>query len=394
LPDKPSIAVLPFTNISGDPEQEYFSGGITEDIITDLSKVSGLFVIDRNSTFTYKGQAVKVAEVGRELGVRHVLEGSVRKAGDRVRINVQLIDAPTGGHMWAGRYDRELNDIFLLQDEITREIVTALNVKLTHQELERVAIRHTNSVEAFDYLLRGLAYYLRYTPEANTQARQLWEHATELDPTYADAYAYIGYSHWIEMIFQWSAQPAAALEHAFTRAQQALALDATVPIPHMLLGSVCLYRQQYDEAIREGEQAIALGPNFAPAYLVLGEILALAGRGQEAIEVTEKVMRLNPHYPAVYLHDLGLAYLFARQYDKAATAFQATLTRDPNFWWAHVNLVSSYGLSGQEEAARAEVAAALKLKPNFSLEIMRHVPLRDKAHLEKILTALRKAGLK
>ena len=394
IPDKPSIAVLPFTNMSNDPEQEYFSDGITDDIITDLSKISGLFVIAHNSTFTYKDQAVEVGEVSKRLGVRYVLEGSVRKVGKHVRINAQLIDAPTGGHVWAERYDRELEDVFALQDEITREIVTALNVKLTHQELERVAICHTNHVEAFDCFLRGLAYYRRYTAETTSQARALWERAIELDPTYADAYAYIGHSYLLEMILQWSAQPGAALEHAFTQAQHALALDTTLSLPHMVLGSVYVYRRQYAKAITAGEQAVALGPNFAPASLVLGETLALAGRAQEAIEVTQKALRLDPHYSVVYLHDLGLAYLFARQYDKAITAFQETLSRDPHFWWAHVNLASSYGLSGQEEAARAEVAAALKLKPTFSLTIMRHTPLKDKAQLEEILTALGKAGLK
>src|SRR6266851_10417888 len=208
LPDKPSIVVLPFVNMSKDPDQEYFNDGMTDTLITDLSRLSGLFVIARNSAFTYKGKPVKVQEVSKELGVRYVLEGSVQKANNRVRINVQLIDATTSGHLWAERYDRELQDIFALQDEVTQRVVAALQVKLAEGEQEHLVRKNTDNVEAYDSLLRGRTYYLRYTKEANAQARQMFEHAIELDSQYADAYTGLGATYWIEWILQWSQKPA------------------------------------------------------------------------------------------------------------------------------------------------------------------------------------------
>jgi adenylate cyclase len=234
LPKKPSVAVLPFTNMSGDAEQEYFSDGMTETLITDLSKISGLFVIARNSTFTYKGQAVKLEQVGQELGVRYVIEGSVQKANGRVRINVQLIDATTGGHVWAERYDRELEDIFALQDELTQKIVFALKVLLTPEEHARFRRAPTDSLEAYDLHLRGQAYFYRFTPEAQAQARQLWERAIELDPAYDGAYAGLAIGHLVDFYWQWSPDPARSLEQAFVLAQRAVVLDdslsaATVP---------------------------------------------------------------------------------------------------------------------------------------------------------------------
>ncbi|MEE9147649.1 MAG: adenylate/guanylate cyclase domain-containing protein, partial [Candidatus Tectomicrobia bacterium] len=221
LPDKPSIAVLPFTNMSNDPEQEYFSDGMTDDIITDLSKISGLFVIAWNSTFTYKGQAVDMGEVSRRLGVRYMLEGSVRKAGNQVRINVQLIDARTGGHMWAERYDRELTALFTLQDEITQKIVFALQVKLTPEEQARLRRFPTENLEAYDSFLRGREYWNRFTQEANIQARRLYERALELDPQYAAAYALLSQTYWTEWASQWSTNPQ-TLERAFELAQRAI----------------------------------------------------------------------------------------------------------------------------------------------------------------------------
>jgi adenylate cyclase len=231
LPDKPSIVVLPFVNMSKDPEQEYFSDGITENLTTDLSQLSGFFVISRNSAFTYKGKAVNVKEVSRELGVRHVVEGSVQKAGDRVRINAQLVDTMTGHHVWTERYDRELKDIFTLQDEVIQKIVFALKVKLTPEEQERFRRTPTDNLEAYDFFLRGVGSFYRSTTEANAQARQLFEKAIALDPQYAGAYAWLGWTYWMEWVFHSSQDPQRDLERAFELAQRARALDDSVLMP-------------------------------------------------------------------------------------------------------------------------------------------------------------------
>ncbi|MBI3797557.1 MAG: adenylate/guanylate cyclase domain-containing protein [Deltaproteobacteria bacterium] len=394
LPNKPSIAVLPFVNMSSDPEQEYFSDGITEDLITDLSRLSGLFVIARNSSFTYKGKAVKIEEVGRELGVRYVLEGSVRKAGNRVRITAQLVDATTSHHLWAERYDRELQDIFALQDEIVQRIVTTLELQLTLWEQGVLVRKSTPNLEAYDYYLRGQAYWWHITKEANVQARQMYEKALELDPTYATAYVGLGGTYFMEWAWQWSQGP-----HSFGQvvalAQQAVTLDDSLPWAHIFLGVVYLWQKQHDQAVAEIERAIALDPNSADGYVWLAHVLKLAGRPAEAIELVEKAMRLNPRYPVTYWFELGMASLWAGRYEEAVIAFKRILTRNPDFLPAHIHLAASYSELGQEEVARTEAAEVLRLNPTYSLEVYRQrVPLRNPAVLERTLAALRKAGLK
>jgi TolB-like protein/cytochrome c-type biogenesis protein CcmH/NrfG len=394
LPDKPSIAVLPFTNLSGDPEQEYFSDGITDDLITDLSKLSGLFVIARNSVFTYKGKAVEMAEVSRKLGVRYVVEGSVRKAGNLVRINAQLVDATTGGHLWAERYDRELQDIFALQDEVTQKIVFALKIQLTPEEQVRFRQAPTNNLEAYDYFLRGQAYLWRFTRGANVQARQLFEHAIELDPQYAAAYAVLSWAHLQGWFLQWSQDPQ-TLAQAFALAQQAAVLDDSLPLAHSLLGIAYLYQKQHEQAIAEGERAVTLDPNSADGYMWLGVIFNLAGRPEEAIGLVEKALRLNPHDPFFYLFNLGHAYRLTYRYEGAITAFKRVLSRNPNFLAAHAQLLAAYSESGQEAEARAKAAEVLWLSPNFSLEVLgQRLPFKDQAESERLLAALRKGGLK
>ena len=306
LPDKPSIAVLPFVNMSRDPEQEYFSDGMTEDLITDLSKLAGLFVIARNSVFTYKGKAVKPEQVSRELGVRYVLQGSVRKAGDRVRITAQLVDATTGYHRWAERYDRELQDIFAVQEEISRKIVAALAVQLTAGEQARLGRQYTDNLEAYDYLLRGSESLGRYTQETNGQARQMFEKAIALDPTFALAYALLGLTYFGEWSLQWSQDPQ-TLERAFALAQQAVALDDSLPVAHRALGVVYQWRKQPAQAIAALERAIVLDPNDADGYASLAHVLNFTGKPEEALRLAQKAMRLNPHYPDSYLSNLGTA---------------------------------------------------------------------------------------
>lgn len=395
LPDKPSIAVLPFTNMSGDAEQEYFSDGITEDLITDLSKLSGLLVIARNSVFTYKGKAVDVGEVSRKLGVRYVVEGSVRRAGNRVRINAQLVDATTGGHLWAERYDRELQDIFALQDEVTQKIVFALKITLTPEEQARFRQAPTNSLEAYDCFLRGEAYLWHFTKETHAQARQMFDRALELDPQYATAYAALGWTYLVEWALQWSQDPR-TLERAFALAQKAIALDEALSQAHMILGVVYLWQKQHVQAIAEGERAIALAPNSAEGYAWLANILNFAGKPEEARGLAENAMRLNPQYPGPWhLFELGHAAYLLGRYEEASIALKRALTRDPEFWPAHLHLAVNSSESGQEAAAQAEAAEVLRLSPKFSLEAMRQtLPYKDQNVLGRALAALRKAGLK
>src|SRR5262245_15699459 len=341
LPDKPSIVVLPFVNLSGDPAQEYFSDGLTEILTGDLSKISSLFVIARNSAFTYKGKAVKVQDVGREMGVRYVLEGSVLKADNQVRITAQLIDAITGGHLWSERYDRPLQHILTLQDEIVQKIVTTLKLQLTLQEHGYSVRKHTDNLEAYDYLLRGLEYAWRYTKETNAQARQLFEKALALDPQYAEAYVWLGYTYYREWILRWSADPQ-TLERALALAQRAATLDDSLPWTHAFLSGVYVQKQQYDQALAEGERAIAFDPNNADSYAWQAEALNFAGRPAEALRMVEQAMRLNPRYPAWYLVEVGWAYRWMGRYAEAIATLKETISRNPNFITAYVGLADSY----------------------------------------------------
>jgi TolB-like protein/class 3 adenylate cyclase/Tfp pilus assembly protein PilF len=341
LPDKPSIVVLPFDNMSKDPEQDYFSNGITEVLTSDLSRISSLFVIARNTAFTYKGKAINVQEVGKELGVRYVLEGSVQKAREQVRIVVQLVDTATDAHLWSERFDRPLTDIFVLQDEIVQKIVTTLKLQLTLEELGYSARKHTDNLEAYDAFLRGHEYYWRYTPETNAQARQLFEQAVALDPQYAEAYAWLGVTYWTEWFQHWSADPQ-TLERMLALTQQALALDDSLPFAHSLLSGVYAQKQQYDQAFAEGERAIALNPNNGDSYAFQAQVLWSTGRPAEAIRMMEQAMRLNPRYPPFYLFELGTAYFWTGRYAEAVATLQEALSRRPTHVPTHLTLTDSY----------------------------------------------------
>jgi adenylate cyclase len=394
LPDKPSIVVLPFVNISDDPGQEYFSDGLTEDLTSELSKVSSLFVIARNSAFTYKGRAVKVQEIGTELGVRYVLEGSVRRADTQVRVIAQLVDAGTGHHLWSERYDRTLTDIFALQDEIRQKIITALRVKLTREEQERFQRAPTANLEAYDYYLRGTESYLRLTPEAHAQAREMFEKAIALDPQYAAAYAFLGFLYTVRWVLQWSQDPQ-TLEQGLTLAQQALALDASLSVAHRALCWTYAWKKQHDLAIDEGLKAIALDPNDADSYNMLSQALSLAGKPEEAIGFAEKAMRLNPHYPSAYISSLGWAYGLLGRDEEAIVALRRGVALNPDWLPPHLFLAAIYSKLGREEEARTEVAEMLRINPNFSLESFRQrVPYKDPAVTERFVAALRQAGLK
>jgi adenylate cyclase len=395
LPDKPSIAVLPFVNMSGDPEQEYFSDGITEDLITDLSKISGLFVIARNSAFAYKAKAVKVQELSRELGVRFLLEGSVRKAGTRVRINAQLIDAMTGGHLWAERFDRELGDIFDLQDQVTQEIVTALALNLTEGELNGLARRDTSSVTAYDYFLRGLESHYRYTKEENKQAQVLFQKAIDLDPGYAAAYALLA----LALLHSWTQgwnQDLQLLPKAFELAQKAISLDDSLPEAYLVLGDLYLFAaKDHDKAVMAFWKAIARSPNYADAFAGLAHVLVWAGRPAEAIDHVKKAMRLNPHHHAWYFFPLGMAYIQTDRLDEAVEACSRGLIRNPDFLGFHLALAGVYADLGKEGEARAEVKEILRISPHYSLDVVRQMaPARDPGFLEQLVASLSKAGLR
>jgi adenylate cyclase len=390
LPDKPSVAVLPFENMSDDPKQEYFSDGLTEEIITALSKVRQLFVIARNSTFTYKGKPVKVQQVSRELGVRYILEGSVRKSGEQIRITAQLIDATTGNHLWAERYDRNLKDIFAVQDEITKKIITAMQVKLTEGEQARTVAKGTNNLEAYLKCLQANEYLNRTNIESNALAKQLAEEAINLDPEYAWAYYIKAITHQSDVWFGTSKSP----KHSWTKAkelfQKSIVLDDNFAEAYGWLGflySMASPREP-DKAIPLGKKAVALNPNSATSHLRLGKILTFAGRYEESIPEYKTAIRLNPMPPVLYFWSLGLSYGFMGQYEEAITWCEKAVRQEPDSFFVHLMMTVVYSWSGRDEDARAQAAEILRINPNFSLEKF------EKRAGKSLVDALRKAGLK
>jgi adenylate cyclase len=392
LTEKPSIAVLPFANMSGDPEQEYFSDGITEDLITDLYKISGLFVIARHSVFTYKGKAVRVDQVGRELGVRYVLEGSVRKAGSRVRITAQLVDTLTGGHLWAERYDRELKDIFALQDEVTQKIVGSLAVRLTKREEDHLARKYTDNLEAHDLVLRGLESYFCFRQEANLQARQIFQKAVELDPQNALTHSRLGWTYLREWSLGWT-QSRDSLEQASELAKRAIALDDSLSDAHALLAETYLWKKQHDDAIAEAEKAVILDPSDAERMVDLGNILAWAGRPEEAIAWIKKGMTFNPICPVGYFWMLGHAYFLNEQYAEAIAALSKALNRQPDFLPSHFLMAVCFLKVGQQEESLAEIEEIKRLSTSLFPEAWKQLPYRDQMQREFFLDVLRRVGL-
>ena len=394
LPDKPSIAMLPFVNISRDPEQEYFSDGITEEIITALSKVPNLFVIARNSVFTYKGKPVKVKQVSEELGVRYVVEGSVRKIGDRMRITAQLIDALTGHHLWAERYDRHMKDIFALQDEITLKIITALQVELTAGEMADMMAKGTKNLDAFLKCMRAFEFYNRTTKEGNAQAKKIFEEAIALDPEYPRLYMGLAQAHGMDVWLATTKSPDQSLAQAVELADKAISLDKSNAAAYSVLGWIYAMKKQYDKAIAECERAVSLDPNSADNFFRLGEVLNWAGRAEEAIPYFQNAIRLNPLPPAnVYIH-LAVAYRDSGQYEKAIEACKRALQLEPNTQFAYIHMTISYIRLGREEEARAAVAEILRINPKFSLERYAKVLPFPRPIADRVVEDLRKAGLK
>ena len=394
LPDKPSIAVLPFNNLSGDPEQEYFSDGLTEEIITALGQVPNLLVIARNSTFTFKGKSVKVQQVSKELGVRYVLEGSVRKSGDKIRIAAQLIDALTGNHLWAEQYDRNLQDIFAVQDDITKNITTAMQVKLTQGEQAQTAARGTNNLETYLKCLQANELMHRINIESNALAKQLAEEAIALDPKYAWAYYNLGIAYELDVWLGVSKSPKQSIDKAIELEQKAIALDDTLAEAHGRLGFLLAMTKQYDEAIAEAEQAVAMNPNSAINYVMLGKTLSFAGRWDESIPPYQKAIRLDPIPPNLYSYSLGLSYGYTGQYEDAIRWCEKAVRQAPDSLYARIMMTVVYSFSGRAEEARAEAAEVLRIQPKFSLEkFEKKLTYKREQDRERFLEALRKAGL-
>jgi adenylate cyclase len=394
LPDKPSIAVLPFQNMSGNAEQEYFADGLAEDIITSLSKVPKLFVIARNSTFTYKNKAVDVRQVARALGVRYVLEGSVRRSGERLRITAQLIDATTGNHIWAERYDRPVRDVFDVQDEITREIVLALSVELTDGERSRIFSRSTRSLEAWLAAIRGFDHWIEGSPKGIREARAHFERAVAIDPNYVLAFAFIGWTHYTEMRFGFSADPKASLAKADEIAEKCVAMNPGEAHAHGLRSCVWVLQGRFADAVRESEIAVAASPNDAHLQVVLARVLILAGEYTRGEQAAREGMQLNPFHPTYYHGILANALEELGRNSEAIETLTEAVRLDPDYFSGHLRLASLYGLADQANAAKAELAAALRVNPRFTMAAAEgFYASSSKASTERFKLGLRKAGL-
>ena len=389
---KQSIAVLPFTNMSSDQEQEYFVDGMTEDLITDLSQISGLFVIARNSSFVYKNQTVNVKDVGRALGVRYVLEGSVRKLGDKVRINAQLIDAESGGHLWADRFDRDYGDVFKLQNEVIRHIVSAMEVSLRGDEETRLVKDYTDSIEAYDLFLKGQREFFKFTHEGNIEARRYYHLATELDPNFARAIANLGWTHARDYQDGWSSSPEDSLNKALALAKDAVGIDDSVSQVHWVLGQVLLFKKDYEGALAEAKRTIELSPSNPDAKILLARIHAFSANPKESIRLINEAMLINPYYPMQYLMNIGIAHFASGEYAEAEIALVKAIDRNPGAQRARMWLAATYANSGQLDEANWALQELMVLNPSFSVEIIEHtIPFRDPSIRDRLANGLRVA---
>ena len=392
LPEKPSIAVLAFDNLSGDPEQESFSDGIAEDIISDLSRISGIFVVSRNSSFTFKGKPVDVAEVGRKLGVRYVLEGSFRKAGNRIRLSVQLIDAASRTHIWAERYERELKDVFAVQDEITGEIVSSLKVQVTMGEAERIRRNTTDSAEAWEFYRKGIGFYRIYTRPGHRIAREMFYKALELDPEFEAALVALGKVYASEGRFGWKSDVPDPYERASKLANQALELDKTLAEPHTLLAAILLNKKHYDRAVAAAERATAIEPNVADFQSTLAYMLNLAGRHEEALAAIEKALRMNPRPPIYYWNTLGIILYFVGKPEEAIPHLKKV--HGLTGWGSSlIFLIASNAAAGRIEDAKWHAEYPPRLMAP-SLVLAKKRPYKHPTDLRRVLADLAKAGVK
>jgi TolB-like protein len=395
LPDRPAIAVLPFINMSGDPEQEYFSDGISEDIITALSKLRWFFVIARNSSFIYKGKATHMKQVAEELGVGYVVEGSVRKSGERVRITAQLNDVATGSHIWAERYDRGLADVFAVQDEITEAIVAAIEPQLYAAESFRARRKSPESMDAWDLVMRALSHYWRVTRQDNVVAQALLEKATAIDPSYGQAHGVLAASHTFSAHMGW-ADMAAVAPLARRAAQAAIQADSEDPWAHYALGSVYMFMRRFDDSLAEFELALQLNPNFSLAQGYYGLALSYCGRWQDGDLAARRALRLSPRDPfsAVYYGVAGYTQFVGRNYAEAMRLARDGLRQRGDFVGAHRVMTAAAGMAGQDDVAAAALQELRRAQPNISLAwIAHHMPIQQPAEMAHYLEGFRRAGL-
>jgi TolB-like protein/Tfp pilus assembly protein PilF len=393
--DRPAIAVLPFVNMSGDPEQEYFSDGISEDIITALSKLRWFFVIARNSSFTYKGRAVHIRQIAEEVGVGYVVEGSVRKGGDRVRITVQLNDVATGGHIWAERYDRNLADVFAVQDEITEAIVAAIEPQIYAAENFHAQRKPPNSMDAWDLVMRALSHYWRVTRQDNLVAQALLEKAIAIDPNYGQALGVLAASHTFSAHMGW-ADMATAAPLAERAALAAILADSEDPWAHYALGCSHLYNRRFDDSLAEFELALRLNPNFSLAQGYHGLALSYCGRWEEGIVAARRALRLSPRdpYSAIYCGIAAYAHYVGRDYAEAMRLAREGIRQRGDFVGAHRVLTAAAGMAGQSEVGGAALQELRRVQPNVSLDwIASKMPVRQPAELQHYLEGFRRSGL-
>ena len=389
-----SLTVLPFVDISSDTSKRYLGDGITEDLTTALSRISGFFVVSRSSAMLYKDQAIDVKKVAEQLGVNYVVEGSVQREGDNIRINAYLIDGKTGFQLWAQQYDRRVTDIFKVQDSITRKIVEALSVKLTEEDKKRTAQRYTISFDAYDTFLQGQVYYVRHTIEDNHKARELFQHAIELDPQFARAYSASALTYSAEYRYGWSDDRQAALKDAQLLAEKAVDIDGQLPQAYWVLGYIYLQQRKYDKAISAAKQAIKLNPNFADGFATLGVSYIYAGDPENGMLMMQQALRLSPEYPAPYASALGQAYYFLERYDDAISILKQAIDRNVNLLTSHVFYIASLSRTGKLEEASWAAVQFKSLAPDFNLDdIGEMFPINDRKILINIKADLQRAGI-
>ena len=393
LAEKPSIAVLPFTNMSDDSAQEYFADGMTDDLITDLSKIPGLMVISRTSSFAYKGKSRDIRNIAQALDARFVVEGSVRRANNTIRINAQLIDATTGHHVWAERYDNTMEEIFVVQDLITRQIVTALESQLDTHDFGVVANRETINLEAYDLFLRGSEIFQRFSRDDTFLARRYFEQAIELDPEFSRAYAMLAWTHVFEYTNGWSDSPDGTLQRALDIANRSISLKGSSPVAHFVKGLVHRERGEFDNALVEAKRAIKIEPSYANGYVLKATLLYYADKPQEGLDTLELASRLNPLHPSNYPFHKGQALFILKRYQEAIEAFELGLSQNPTSQRLHVWLAATYAQNGRLDDASWEAAEILNEDPDFSPATLESIfPFQNREDLKRFNSALNKAG--
>ena len=393
LPDKPSIAVLTFANLSDDPQQEFFSEGISDDLITSISRLPNIFVIAA-TTFLDKGKPVNVQQVSRELGVKYILEGRLRKVGNRVRLTAQLIDGTTGQHLWAERYDRQMEDTFAIQDEITLRILKELQVKLTEGEQARLYARGTENIEAYLKYWQGRSYFLHLDKGGNTVARQIYEEAIALDPKWELPYSFLGFTHWLDAAYGYGSNPQESLKQAFQCAQKAMSLNESSSA-HALLSWIYEITREYEKALEEGENCIALGPNSADAYAWYAQPLVFAGEPAKGVSIAEKALSMTPFPPSWYYNGLFWGHFSLRNYEQAIQACVKGINIDQTNLRPNLNIIIPYVLLGFETEARGQAQRVLSINPSFSVgHLSKTLPFKDRSETDRAVDPLRKAGLK